>query len=289
MNRTKTSPAVADEFQLRLLEKELEHATRTLPKHKIKRLKSIIHRGYCKRFKKPKIPRYGTTNRIFREEELLRFFHEVPNSKFDLLFKFQGCLGLRIGEVCLINTHDIEFSTREIRINSEKTNTTDTMKIPEWLFKELLFYLEANSHAVEKAEGFIFYKDSAAHKQNDTLHLEKNYVCRIFREARARASLNDVYALTDEPPDRKPRRLFRLSTHSFRRYGITKFHNTAKDIAVTRRYARHKSVEQTITYIEDKTAEMLAISDSAFKNDVKQKQLPNQTSLTTKQDAFQVI
>ena len=51
-----------------------------------------------------RIPKYGSLNKGFTEQELVRFFNVIDNEKFRLLFSYQSQLGLRIGEAVRINS-----------------------------------------------------------------------------------------------------------------------------------------------------------------------------------------
>ena len=256
------------------LNNEITKASMTLPKHKLKRLKSVLHKGYCRRFKRSRIPKYGNINTVFKDDELQALFQNIKNEKFRLLFKFQASLGLRIGEVCIINKADINFDTREIKIHSEKTNTTDMLMMPSHLSAELASYITKHATAITNAGGYIFYKDPKAHKHNGYHYLAKDYARRIFREARSTAGLDDVYAFYEERyPGRATRKLYRLGTHSLRKYAGTRFHKHTKDLVLTSRFLRHQSPNETLRYIENDREQLYNNIESAFKVDIKQKQL----------------
>ena len=85
---------------------------------------------FRKRFQRSRIPKYGSLNKGFTEQEIQKFFRAVDNPKFGLLFSYQAQLGLRIGEAVRINVKDIKFESRELVVKTEKAMTLDTLLIP---------------------------------------------------------------------------------------------------------------------------------------------------------------
>ncbi|HUB92344.1 MAG TPA: site-specific integrase, partial [Candidatus Saccharimonadales bacterium] len=226
---------------------------------------------YVKRFKRPKRPRYGTLNMVFSEQELSLFLSSIKNRKFVLLFKYQAFLGLRIGEACVVNTNDMNFNTRELKINSEKSHVTDTLLIPETLLRDTEEYIRENRSAIEKSGGYLFFKDND-NNSNRITHIDKNYARKVFRKVREHAGLNEFYGKSEENYEGHPERpLYRLSTHSLRRYAITRFHHVSRDIVLTSRYARHQDTKQTIRYIENNRDELYSNIDIAFNKGVQQR------------------
>ena len=94
----------------------------------------MVMQQFRKRFQRSRIPKYGSLNKGFTEQELVRFFKAIDNEKFRLLFLYQSQLGLRIGEAVRINIKDIKFETRELVVKTEKAMTLDTLLIPAPLF-----------------------------------------------------------------------------------------------------------------------------------------------------------
>ena len=85
---------------------------------------------FRKRFQRSRIPKYGSLNKWFTEQEVQRFFKAIDNEKFRLLFLYQSQLGLRIDEAVRINIKDIKFESRELLVKTEKAMTLDTLLIP---------------------------------------------------------------------------------------------------------------------------------------------------------------
>ena len=122
------------------------------------RLRIELLKAYKKRYKKLRTPKYGTLNKSFTELELQHFLRNVPNDKFRLLFKYQAYLGLRIGEVTRLHISNINFEERELILTSEKTNKSDSLRIPHELFQETVEFIQKNKEQLIKSKGFIFSK-----------------------------------------------------------------------------------------------------------------------------------
>lgn len=262
---------IAMEFST--LDVELRIASQTLSQHKIERLKQTLHRAYVRRFKTCSTPKYGTLNMVFKDEELREFFRHVASQKFKLIFKFQAYMGLRVGEAVRIRLDDIDFEGRELTIDSEKTRVKDVLRIPAGLFRELGEFVSIHQREIAEAQGYIFFKGND-NNRNRRLHVNKDYARKMFRQARDAAGLSSAYGVSEESCDNHRRRqLYRLGTHSLRRYAITRFHRVSRDIVMTSRYARHLDTTETVRYIENNRAVLYANIDVAFKVDVMQRQL----------------
>ena len=81
----------------------------------------------------------------------------------------------------------------------------DSLRTPLPLFKELVEFAQDN--------GYIFFRDAAKSRRIEP-YLESNYIRNRFRHYLELAGLDEVYNISDEQYDRKPRRLHNLTTHS---------------------------------------------------------------------------
>ena len=244
---------------------ELEAQLPCMPKHDMVELRKMIIAQFKKRFKKSRVPKYGSLNKGFEEREIIAFFRAIDNPKFHLLFSYQAQLGLRIGEAIRINIKDIKFESRELVVKTEKAMTLDTLLIPAPLFKATLDYIQDNSGAIEGAAGFLFYKEQGKGRTSDP-YLDVGYVRNQFREYAQRANLNEVYDQSDESrPGRAVRSLHRLTTHSLRHYAITHFaEQNNGNVLLASKFARHAKAETTMTYIHLNRKALYAGIDGAF-------------------------
>lgn len=227
-----------------------QDAVNALPQKKIDKLRTVMLAACKRRFKRSRVPKYGTINKGFTESELEHFLKNVKNAKFRLLFKYQAYLGLRVGEVCRLNLGNIDFDKRELTLKTEKSQVMDSLKIPLGLFRETADFIHSHAKAIEKSAGFIFYKDND-NNRNGSLHINEHYARKIFREAVVASDLDGCYGASDETLyHRRPRTLHRLTTHSLRHYAITKFAKSSNgNVILTSRFARHLSPNMTMRYI----------------------------------------
>ena len=75
-----------------LIKCELERYLPTLPKHHLVEIRKMVMQQFRKRFQRSRIPKYGSLNKGFTEQEVQRFFKVVDNEKFRLLFSYQSQL-----------------------------------------------------------------------------------------------------------------------------------------------------------------------------------------------------
>jgi integrase len=204
-------------------------------------------------------------NKGFTDFELERFFKNVKNQKFRLLFRYQAFLGLRIGEVCRLNLGNIDFDKRELTLNTEKSQVMDSLKIPVELFIETSAFIRTHGKAIEKSAGFIFFKEND-NNNNGLKHVDENNVRKIFRQAVVGANIDQIYGESDESMyHRTPRTLHKLTTHSLRHYAITKFAKSSNgNIVLTSRFARHTNPTITIRYIAKDNEQLYSLIDDAF-------------------------
>ena len=149
-------------------------------------------------------------------------------------------MGLRVGEVCKLHISNIDFDKRELTLKSEKSAKMDSLIIPLDLFKETVEFMNKYSREIEAARGYIFFKEND-YGHTGLLYVNVNYVRNVFRHVLEASGLNKTYAISEETePDRTPRALHRLTTHSLRHYAITHFaKSTNGNIVLASRFARH--------------------------------------------------
>ena len=236
----------------------------TLSKHQIEGLTTDIRAHFTARFRKSKIPKYGSLNRGFTDGQLKSFFMAMDNPKHKLLFSYMAYLGLRIGEVVKVNIKDINFDTREIKIRSEKTKRLDVLIIPLYLFQQTAMFVGLNKVEIDNAQGYLFYKNADRSLRKEP-YLESNYVRKVFRDYTAMAGLDEVYDQSKEPEGKRPRSLHLLSTHSLRHYAITRFAKGCNgNLVLTSRFARHHEPNTTMTYIAKDKDELYEQIDRVF-------------------------
>ena len=174
------------------LKADLEANLPYMPKHYLVDIRKQVAAQFVKRFKRSRIPKYGALNKGFTEQEVGAFFRAIDSPKFHLLFSYQAQMGLRIGEAIRVSLKDIRFETRELVVKTEKAMPLDTLLIPAPLFQETLAYIQANGREIEKASGFLFFKEYGKSRTIEP-HLDEGYVRNQFRRFAEAARLDEVY------------------------------------------------------------------------------------------------
>ncbi len=208
------------------------------------------------------------------------FLRNVKSEKFKLLFRYQACLGLRVGEVSKLHVSNIDFDKRELTLKSEKSGRLDCLLIPVELFKETIEYIAKNEARIKASSGYVFFKEND-NNHNNVPYIDLNYVRKVFREAVSSADLDQVYDHSEETiPGHKSRPLYRLTTHSLRHYAITRFaKSTNGNLVQASRFARHAKPETTMRYIARDNEALYKEIDFAFSDKMYDiKQLLNQKS-----------
>ena len=238
---------------------------RTVSKHQLEQATTIFTKARYTRFKFKREPKYGSINNDFTEVELQQFLRNVHTAKFHLLFRYQACLGLRVGEVCKLHVSNIDFDKRERTIQSEKSHRMDSLIIPLDLFKETVEFINCHTEEIKVAQGYIFYKGND-HNHSKAPHLAIGYVRKVFREILRASNLAQVYATSEETgPTHKERPLYGLTTHSLRHYAITHFaKSTNGNVVLASRFARHVNPATTMRYIAKDNEGLYRNIDFAF-------------------------
>jgi integrase len=232
-----------------LSKNELEHWIKVLSKEKLRRYRQKNH-SYKK---------YGNLNKGFVQEELDEFFLHCDHSTAKLAFQLMAYLGLRVGEVVKIRLCDINLADRRILIHTEKAHTADSMYLHDAVYEVLRCWIRTHRTTILSHDQFLIFSDKGARKYQRWI---ENDLRIEFRRVAVRAGLNESYDVSDERYDKVPRRLFRLTTHSFRHYFCTKVFRSCKDPVICQRLMRHQKFSSTQVYLNTG----VDILDAALKN-----------------------
>jgi len=238
----------------------LEFLGRFLPKQRLIKAIEVLSVARKRRFLRRRIPKYGTMNKGFTEQELIRFLNAIDDPKMLLLFTFQAVLGLRIGEVVRLHIRDINLETRELRIDNQKGDRFDVLPIPPQLFDQTLNYITENEQSISTCKGYLFWAERFP-KKNDCPYISKSYARGIFGKVIQKLKLDETYGLSD---GQNPKLLHRLTTHSLRHHAVTNFSKKNNgNVVLTSKFARHSRIETTMTYIytgKDELSQSIAIA-----------------------------
>ncbi|MFH1520521.1 MAG: site-specific integrase [Candidatus Micrarchaeota archaeon] len=224
----------------------LKYFGRYLPKQRLIKALEILSDARKRRFLRCRIPKYGTLNKGFTEEELIRFLNSIEDPKMLLLFTYQAVLGLRVGEVVKLHIKDINLQTCELKIDNQKGGRADCLPIPARLFDQTIRLINDYENAIFKAKGYLFWAENYP-DSNPCPYISKNFVRNIFRKTIQKLKLDETYGLSD---GQTLKLLHRLTTHSLRHYAITNFSKKNNgNVVLTSKFARHHRIETTMTYI----------------------------------------
>lgn len=231
----------------------LEYFGRYLPKQRLVRAIKILSDARKRRFLRRRQPKYGSMNKGFTEEELVKFFNALEDPKMILLFSFQAILGLRIGECVRIHLRDLRLKTKELRIDTEKGQRIDYLPIPPQLFEQTMQFISDYEDEIMKRDGYIFWAEHYP-KRNRFPHVSPDHARNVFMKTIKKARLDEVYSYSDQ---QKPKLLHRLTTHSLRHYAIT---NHARknngNVFLTSKFARHRDLKTTMIYVHTDRKEL---------------------------------
>ncbi|MFN7990597.1 MAG: site-specific integrase [Candidatus Micrarchaeia archaeon] len=224
----------------------LEYFGRFLPKQRLITALGILSAARKRRFLRSRIPKYGSINKGFTEDELVRFLNALEEPKMALLFTFQAVLGLRIGEVVRLHVRDLNLKTRELRITNEKADRLDVLPLPPQLFEQTVRYISDYEADIVRCKGYLFWADRHP-KNNDCPYVSSNYARNVLRQAVQKLKLDESYGLSG---GQIPKLLHRLTTHSLRHYAVTNFAKKNNgNVVLTSKFARHRKLETTMIYV----------------------------------------
>src|SRR3989338_100080 len=232
---------------------ELEFLGRYLPKQRLVRAIGILSDARKRRFLRRRQPKYGSMNKGFTYDELVKFFNALEDSKAILLFKYQAVLGLRIGEAVKIHIKDLNLKTKELRIDTEKGKRTDYLPIPNQLFNETIDFITQNEQEICSHKGYLFCAEYYPGR-NNCPYISVGYARILFDKAIRKAKMDETYGIAEGT---RPKLLHRLTTHSLRHYAVSNFaRKNNGNVVLTSRFARHTSPQTTMIYIHTEKEEL---------------------------------
>jgi integrase len=178
----------------------------------------------------------------------------------------QSGLGLRVGEVVKIKLDDIDFKRDTLKVQTEKANTLDILPLYPSIKIVLLEWFYKYEKEIKEHDGYIFFSDGDNGNRSKEKHVSPNWVRKYFRETCKLINLDEDYGKSDESlyADRVPRKLYRLTTHSFRHYFGTKLANQGVPIHVIKKLMRHGSLSSTEVYLNTTKEDMTKAVNKVF-------------------------
>jgi integrase len=175
-----------------------------------------------------------------------------------VLFLIQRYTGRRIGQLVSLKLEQINFETRHINFQKNKVRYKDKqferVKLVEPLFFQLNEYVEGYRRAIESHGSYLFFTTDP---KATTPFISTNACRKIFRKILERIGLVESYGHTIERAGRKTRKLFRLSTHSFRyTLGERLIWDLKEKPQVASAILGHEKLETTLKYAQKPPQEL---------------------------------
>jgi integrase len=190
-------------------------------------------------------------DRGFTKEELYKFLNAIEVPKYRLCFELMAYLGFRISEAIRVNLADLDLNPdrKLIRMWDCKSKKYISRAMPDDVYFIVRRYVNMYLEKIDAHDGFLIY---ATHSNSNRKHISDVHMRRVFRDAIRKAKLDDVYAdigTTGKQPGKR-RKLYRLSTHSLRRFFIGRVYEVTRNPLLTQRAARHTSFSSTECYLD---------------------------------------
>ncbi len=237
----------------------------TLSKSDLEELSKIRREVYLEKFpsqKDKKQPLCRNVYRVFTDNDLLQFFNTIkPNeTKFGIAFFLQLTCGFRIGEVARLKASKIDFQRGIVSLLTEKSNVYSDQPIPSITLELLHAWITTNQEQITAHNDYIFFSGNPLFNRDFVSPLVmRNY----FQKFRKRANLTDSYA-DRKPQANKTGKLFKLTTHSFRRTYLTRIYQECRKKELVATLARHKKKDATDCYIFFDHQEQLELVNKVF-------------------------
>ena len=169
--------------------------------------------------------------------KLLKFVADKP-IQIKLIFYMLVFMGLRVGEVCRLERHNVQGDKLVFRL--EKSDRIHERVIPNWIKDMLYQYIQEhkiNNSWLWPTAQTNFYNGRNEHIVTDTI----GWYIKHFRDE---YSLNDIYYVCKDG-----KRLYRISVHTLRHWFLSKLWDKTKDIVLVANIISHKKINTTFAYI----------------------------------------
>jgi integrase/recombinase XerC len=135
---------------------------------------------------------------------------------------------------------------------------TVKLALLEWVYKY--------ESQIKQNNGYILF--SVNHNRNKKFgsYVSPNWLRGEFRRVCKLINLDETYGYSDESlhNTKRERKLYRLTTHSFRHYFGTKLANSGVPIQVIKSLMRHQSLNSTNVYLNTTPNDMIKAVNRAF-------------------------
>lgn len=230
---------------------ELTKFVKSLPDNKLKELSKYVNRT---RKGKYAYHSHHCETKAFLAHEKDAFFCAFKRNEFKqrMAFRVQCKTLRRISEIAPLNLAQVNLEKRFIvfRLAKQRNDTHKVHIADDAFYWELVDYIEAYRKRIDAHMGYLFYSENPTMKR---MHMSPDYLRNFFRKICKRAGLLEPYATSKDG-----RKLYRLSTHSFRNEGIEKgLFELGTPIPVMQKIIGHKDVSSLMKYAKRIPPELL--------------------------------
>ncbi len=237
---------------------------RSLPQHLLITVIKAYNKERRARYRNNRrdTPKFGNLNKGFTASEREHFLERVSHPKAKLAYTVMAYGGLRIGEVHKLHIENIYLEQRQLYLETLKSGTADVIYLHDRLYDALKTYIETYRTQILANNGWLLWSDRST--TGGPQPVTTGWLRNHFNAVRKQAELAFIYGRSDERPGRKPRRLYRLTTHSFRHGFGTAFQRSSKNIVETKAALRHRSIRSTERYTHATQDEVNIVLKRAF-------------------------
>jgi integrase len=136
--------------------------------------------------------------------------------------------------------------------------------MPQVALECLKAWADRYKEEIEQANGFVFFSRNPFQKRD---RISVDHLRNFFGKCRKKAELGQTYGEASAPNHKfldSKRRLFKLSSHSFRRTYLTRLYQACHQKELVKVLARHKKEDVTDQYIFFSHQEQLELVNSVF-------------------------
>ncbi|MFH1256992.1 MAG: site-specific integrase [Candidatus Diapherotrites archaeon] len=218
--------------------------------------------------KKRSSPKSRNVYRVFSDLDLMKLFSAIPakRAKQGLAMFLMLTGGFRVGEVVKIRLQDCDFERGVISLLTEKAELPSDQPMPQIALECIQMYAERYKEEIKQANGFLFFSLNPFQKRE---RISVDHLRNFFGKCRQKAGLTNIYAEAFTPSHENPckKKLFKLSTHSFRRTYLTRLYQFCKQKELVKVLARHKKEDTTDQYIFFSHQEQLELVNKVFNSE----------------------
>ena len=188
---------------------------------------------------RPKDTKLNGRRRYLTEDELDRFMTEARKSgkKYGLLFALAYYYAMRVEEVVTLRLDDFNLPSHQITIRGKKAGRVRVYDLPEQIERKYQRWLKERAELDGASENPYVFPSSTLPRSG---HLSRDAAQATFRALARKAGVG------------MPR-----SIHDLRHSAAQQMIKGGEDLATVQGWLRHRDIESTKAYIDDRATEIV--------------------------------